>query len=111
MKYPLDKYKFVIYGNKVIAISSYAGKTVRGVAKCHPSDAYDVETGKMIAALRCNQKIAAKRVARARDRLDEARRVLQHANNHYTDMLEYYQKAVVDEVDAETEMYHYLDGR
>lgn len=45
----------------IIAVSTYAGHTVRGKAKCHPADNYDEELGKQIAASRCNVKIANKR--------------------------------------------------
>ena len=72
MKYPLSKYKFIIVNSfdenkphQVIALSTYAGKTVRGTAKVHPSDTFDLEKGKTLAAARCNLKIAEKRVKRA----------------------------------------------
>ena len=45
----MDKrYKYVRDGgNTVIAISTYAGKTVKGIAKCDPNDnfSYDYENG------------------------------------------------------------------
>lgn len=59
-------YKYVVTPNKVIALSTYAGRTVRGIAKCHPNDTFDEDFGKALAAARCNQKVAAKRYARAR---------------------------------------------
>ncbi len=73
MNYPIEKYKFYIAtkedGNPymVIATSTYAGKTVRGVAKCHPNDMknFDIEFGKKLAAARCNEKIANKRHKKA----------------------------------------------
>ena len=64
-------YKYVVTPNKVIALSSYAGRTVRGVAKCHPGDTFDVEVGKALAAARCNEKVAAKRYARAQKKYNE----------------------------------------
>lgn len=64
-------YRYVITPNKVIALSTYAGRTVRGIAKCHPNDVFDEEAGKALAAARCNEKIAAKRYARARKKYDE----------------------------------------
>ena len=65
------KYTYIITHNKIIALSSYAGKTVRGVAKCHPGDNFDENFGKKLAAARCNLKIAIKRYARARDKYNE----------------------------------------
>ena len=56
----------------VIAISSYAGRPVRGVAKCDPGDEFDVEFGMKLAAARCNLKIAQKRYRRASSKYQEA---------------------------------------
>ena len=64
-------YKYVVTPNKVIALSSYGGRTVRGIAKCHPGDIFNEETGKALAAARCNEKIAAKRYARANQKYEE----------------------------------------
>ena len=66
-------YKYVVIpGEKVIAISTYAGRTVKGVAKCHPNDEFDVEFGKKLAAARCNEKITYKRLTRALNKYIEA---------------------------------------
>lgn len=66
-------YKYVVIPcEKVIAISTYAGRTVKGVAKCHPNDTFDVEFGKKLAAARCNEKIAYKRLTRALNKFGEA---------------------------------------
>lgn len=61
--YPIDKYKFYVNGKnkKVIAVSSYMGKPVRGVAKCNDADTFNLAKGKRLAAARCNLKIALKR--------------------------------------------------
>ena len=71
-KFPLEKYKYYFAGNKIIACSTYAGRIVRGVAICHPDDKFDVERGKYIAAMRCNEKVAIKRYARALNKYTEA---------------------------------------
>jgi len=90
MKYPLSKYKFVVHENEVIAISTYAGKTVRGIAKCHPHDTMDIERGKILAANRCNVKIAQKRRNRARKKMFEALEQSRKWNQHYRDMAAYF---------------------
>lgn len=59
-KYKIDEEK-----RTVVAMSTFAGKTVTGVARCAPSDKFDIETGRKIAAARCSVKIAEKRVKRA----------------------------------------------
>lgn len=59
-KYRVDEAK-----RTIVALSSFAGKTVVGIARCAPSDIFDVETGKKLAAARCSLKIAEKRMKRA----------------------------------------------
>ena len=46
--YPIEKYKFYTNGSRVIAVSTYAGKTVRGVAVCHAGDTFSLEKGKKL---------------------------------------------------------------
>ena len=64
----MEKYSFYTDGKtKVIAVSTYAGKVIRGVAKCDVNDTFSFEKGKKLAAARCNEKIAKKRFARAQN--------------------------------------------
>ena len=71
MSFPLDKYKYYVATKvtgepyKVIAVSTYAGKTVRGTATCSPEDTFSLQKGKELAAARCNAKIAQKRMNHA----------------------------------------------
>ena len=70
----LDMTKYSFYTDektKVVAVSTYAGKTVRGVAKCDVNDTFSLEKGKELAAARCNQKIAKKRLTRAENKRRE----------------------------------------
>jgi len=87
--YPISKYRFYDAGNKIIAVSTYAGKQVRGVAICHPDDNFDHELGKQIAASRCNLRIANKRYARAKAKYDEAMVKLAQAQKHVDNMRAY----------------------
>ena len=75
--------------NKVIAISSFAGQTVRGVAKCNPADEFDSEKGAALAAARCGAKIAEKRMKRAYSKVDEAKAMVDAAISHLSDMMKY----------------------
>ena len=75
--------------NKVVAVSSFAGQTVRGVAKCHPVDEFDVEKGAALAAARCGLKIAEKRVKRAYSKVDAAKANVDAAIKHLSEMLKY----------------------
>ena len=70
----LDMTKYSFYTDektKVIAVSTYAGKVIRGVAKCDVNDTFSFEKGKKLAAARCNQKIAKKRLTRAENKRRE----------------------------------------
>ena len=100
-EYPIEKYRFHVakkidgtpYG--VIAVSTYEGKTVRGVAKCDPRDKFDMEQGRQLAAARCNQKIAQKRKARADRELKKAVIAYDKAMMHMNAMNNYYEDARV----------------
>ena len=87
--YPLEKYKFYFTGNKVIAVSTYEGKRVRGVAKADPRDAFDKEKGMKLAAARCNQKVAMKRFRRACAEYSKAYDTFCDAKNRLNKMLDY----------------------
>lgn len=91
MKYSLDKYKYFNRSNReVIAVSTYAGKTVRGVAKLTPGDAFDEAKGRELAAARCNEKIARKRLARATKKMAEAKASYEKEKAWYDRMVGYY---------------------
>lgn len=92
--YPLNKYRFVTTGNKVIALSTYAGKTVRGVARCSPHDTFSLDKGKELAAARCAYKIAQKRVTRAYNELQKADDKITEAQIRYDNMCEYYDNSI-----------------
>ena len=56
----------------VVCTTFYKGQTVRGVAKCNPDDNFDIDVGKKLALLRCRQKLARKKIKRARKVYDDA---------------------------------------
>ena len=82
-------YKYYFGKNVVVAVSSFAGKTVRGVAKCGPNDEFDVEKGKELARARCARKIAEKRYKRAVKKCEEAQRIFNEATSHFVNMQHY----------------------
>lgn len=98
--YPFEKYRYIIAGNKIIAITTYARKTVRGVATCSKDDVFDVLLGKKIAALRCSLKVANKRLKRAKKQLDQAKEYYNKALVHKEEKMRYFSDAVneVEEV-------------
>jgi hypothetical protein len=79
--------------HRIIAVSSFATKPVRAHADCHPDDNFDAEYGCKLAAARCKQKVAARRIQRAAKKLKEAYRLQDEAIRYVEKMDEYYQQA------------------
>lgn len=111
MNFDPNRYKyFTDDKNKlVVAASTYAGRTVRGVAKCSDGDTFDLEKGKELAAARCNLKVAEKRLNRARKKLDESNLALDKAQDYYDKMCYYYDDAAMDVEDAEKNLLEILN--
>ena len=60
-------------GRKITCcISRFAGKPVRGIAKCSTTDTFDEQFGRYLAQARCDLKVSEKRVARAEQLYAEA---------------------------------------
>ena len=74
---------------RIVAVSSFAGKPVKGYADLHPKDEFDIEYGKALAAARCAEKIAAKRCKRAYNKVDEAKAMANAALAHLQKMMQY----------------------
>ena len=100
-KYNYDYYHFVNKngGHTVIAASRYAGRVIKGYAKCDPNDNFDLEKGKELAKARCDEKIALKRRANAVKKYREAALAADEAHRRYNDMAKYFMDAT-DGVDA-----------
>lgn len=86
----MARYRFIEAGNKIICISTYAKKVVKGIAKCSPNDVFSPTIGKRLAQLRCDEKIADKRANRALDKYLEAGEILAEAKMYFDDMRQYY---------------------
>lgn len=103
----MAKYKFYNYEDKntgskvVICISSYAGKPVKGRAKCSPNDEFNLEAGKALAKARCDYAIAQKREKRALKKASEAYAAAIEASFNLDDMKIYYKDAMLARQDAE----------
>lgn len=104
----MNKYKFYTSKNLVVAVSTYAGKIVKGKAKCNPEDTFDLEKGKTLAAARCNAKIAKKRVERASGKFGEAIERYNKASEHLEEMTAYINDAEILEQRAEDELAELL---
>jgi hypothetical protein len=98
-------YKYYTDGEtKIIAVSTYAGKTVRGIAKCAPGDRYDPEKGRELAEARCAEKIAQKRLQRAHRKVAEAQAA-------YRKALDFLERMKVYEKDSEMALHEATEQR
>ena len=99
MKFNKDNYRYIDHTPKdsdtreIIAIASYLGSVVKGYAKCDPRDTFDSATGETLAALRCNKKVAEKRMSNAVDKVDEAVINLEKAQDEYIKAMKYLEHA------------------
>lgn len=103
--FSMDKYKFAFFKDAsgkqtVSARSTYAGRTVKGYAKCDPRDEFDVEKGKELAAARCNARIAEKRFKRAQKKVAEAQAFVDMAQKYLAEMESYLTDSASDMKDA-----------
>lgn len=103
-EFPFEKYKFYRDGNRVIAASTFAGKTVRGVAICASNDEFDLEKGKHIAAARCNKKIAEKRLAFARKKQAEMENFMYRMDRKLAHSIDYHNDSYVAYLKATQEL-------
>lgn len=88
------RYKYFYSGNQVVCVSTFAGRRVRGVAKCDPTDTFDKDKGAMLAKLRCDLKIAKKRKNRAIEKYNDAYDAYTKASDYVDAMGDYFADAV-----------------
>lgn len=105
MNFPIEKYKIIKHDNEVIAISTYAGKTVKGIAKCDPRDGFDADFGEDLAIARCAAKIAIKRQKRAQKCLAVAEANLAEAQRWVAKMTDYCTDSIEAANDAINTLY------
>ena len=97
----MDRYRFYNSKNKVVAVSTFAGRPVRGIAKCSPEDNFSFENGKELAMARCNEKISEKRLCRAKKKFAEAIDAKIEANRFYDKMKSYLEDSEAEYVKAQ----------
>ena len=92
------RYKHVIDEEKrtIVALSSFAGQVIRGVARCAPNDTWDVEAGKKLAEARCAIKIAHKRLRRAEDMVKGYKEGLRY----FTEQVKKYEQYELDSIES-----------
>lgn len=89
----MSRYKYIHADNLTICLSTYGGKTVRGVARCAPGDEYDQEYGERLAKARCDVRVAQKRFSRAMEKYNEASKAVEAAEEHEEKMADYLDSA------------------
>lgn len=113
--FPIDRYKFYVAKRadgtpyKVVAISTYAGKKVKGTSTCSANDDFDLTKGKKLAAARCNAKVTEKRRLRAIKQMEEAVEALDLAFRRYEEMRDYSLRAEKDYWEAQMYLNDMLD--
>ena len=113
--YPIDKYRYFKIERpdgsiKIVAVSTYAGKTVRGVAICDSGDAYDENKGKELAAARCELRVAEKRYKRAGLKVKTVAEQLDNFAAKYGDAQKYYADSARNYAQAESHLMELLDS-
>ena len=92
-------YKIYHHDNEVIAVSTFAKRMVRGVAKCDPRDEFDHKKGEALAIARCDLKVAEKRMKRADEKVKFYKEYLTEITGAFADSL-VYQKIAKEELDV-----------
>ena len=92
-------YKIYHHDNEVIAVSTFAKRMVRGVAKCDPRDEFDHKKGEALAIARCDLKVAEKRMKRADKKVKFYKEYLTEITGAFADSLAY-QKIAKEELDV-----------
>ena len=105
----MAKYKFIHNDRETICISSYAKRTVKGIAKASTEDVYDKEKGELLAKARCDYKVAQKRVKNATARLQEAEEILDAVTSYYEKMGHYYDDAITERTVAKNSLESLLE--
>ena len=87
--------------NEVIAVTRYAGRNVRGTAKCAPEDEFNIELGKKLATARCEAKKAKIKIQNASakymiaaEEFEKAKRQLYKMRQYFMDAVDQFDDAV-----------------
>ena len=104
-------YTYSVNNNTVYCFKTYAGKTVRGISKCHPEDEFNLDDGRKLARARCEHKISRKKLARANkiylaalDFVNIAKLKLEKAQKYQDDALTQFLDTKAALEDAETSL-------
>ena len=108
--YPIEKYQYKVYektnkdGTKssvVVAITTYCGKVVKGIAKCQETDPFSLDLGTRLAAARCDLKVCLKRIKRASAKYNESEKMLNEVKEYNRRMGNYYSDSLSELSEAQ----------
>ena len=94
------KYTYNISDKKVYCMTYYAGKTIKGIAKCDPEDTFNEQSGKDLSKARCDVKLTKKKLDRCNKRVLLAAAELEAAQKRYNNALKYQDEALVTYMNA-----------
>ena len=101
-------YFYSVGNNKVVCITHYRGKSIRGIAKCDTEyDLFDPEVGMKLAKLRCDLKVAEKKMHDREDSKLAAEKALKTAEAHYVSTTRRHQVAVNNYNDSLRELIEF----
>lgn len=105
----MAKYNIYFNKNQCIAVTRYAGKNVRAVAKCDPADQFDGVYGERLATARCDVKVAEKRQRRAVELANAAINELVAQQKKLDKLMEFVHQATAELAEAEAALKAILD--
>lgn len=109
----MARYTFYDTPNKVVCVSTFAKRKVRGIAKCSPEDKFDFKIGHKLAQLRCDKKVAEKRWKKAKDRYEASMNKFANAEKEYEEAHKYWRNScrAFDEAIDNLEKFEKLLGK
>ena len=98
------KYIYSTNNNIVYCRTRFAGKTIKGIAKCDPADTFVLVEGKRLAKARCAAKVAKKRCKLAEQLIKERAVIRAQAELDLKNAFEKRAAALKEYADALTEL-------
>lgn len=91
------RYHFYTDGKrKVICVTTFAKKPVKGVAVCAEGDTFDLEKGKALAKARCDYYFGIKRLEYARERFNTIADIYSQVNRMKHEAMDYLNDCEID---------------
>lgn len=99
----MRNFVYSIYENKVVCVTKYAGKAIRGIAKCDERfDEFKSEVGRDLSKARCNVKLRKKMVERSQMKVKNIEKELANLQRVYNNMKQRYNEDLDEYVAAKS---------